>query len=207
MPPKFDISVSRETEEKLEIYLALLKKWQPKINLISPQTLNEAWQRHFIDSMQLESLVSNDIKTIYDLGCGAGFPGLVLAIMRPDINIHLVESDQKKCSFLKTVSRETNCQNVQIHNCRIEDVSRETLQSGIPDMVSARALASINKLLDYCEEWLQINPSLEFLFPKGAHYKDEIEEARQSWDFDFNKIQSKTSSEAKILLLNNVQRK
>ena len=130
--------VSCETNNRLKTYLSLLEKWQPKINLISNNTLDIAWDRHFEDSLQLLNILPEGEKTLFDLGSGAGFPGLVLAIAREDLNVHLVESDQKKCSFLKTVSRETKTP-VEIHNSRIETVSRETS----PDIVTARALASL----------------------------------------------------------------
>ena len=100
-------SVSRETRALLEQYQALLLKWQEKINLISPATIKDCWNRHFEDSLQLLPLIPNGPQVLYDLGSGAGFPGLVLALTRSDIAVTLVESDAKKCAFLSAVSRET----------------------------------------------------------------------------------------------------
>lgn len=194
--------VSRETLDKLELYVELLEKWQAKINLVSPSTLPDAWNRHIVDSTQVAKLVPNEVKTIADLGSGAGFPGLVTAIMRPDIDVSLVESDSKKCAFLQTVSRETGVK-VTIHNKRIESVVDAV---GAPDLVMARALASLDELLGYCKPWIEgENPPI-FLFPKGAQAADEIEIARKKWDFSCDITPSITDKAASILLLHNVKK-
>lgn len=189
-------------DEKLKTYHALLLKWQDKINLISPTTIEKAWLRHFDDSMQLVDLLPENTKTLFDLGSGAGFPGLVLAIQRPDINVHLVESDQKKCSFLKTVSRETSTP-VAVHTARIESVNIEV----IPDVVTARALASLDKLFHYSFHWIEKNPHLVLIFPKGEKMRDEIQEAEQSWSFDYETRKSKTDKFATIVVCKNVRQK
>jgi len=188
-------------DEKLKTYLALLEKWQPKINLISNNTLDNAWNRHFVDSQQLEYFLPRSAKTLFDLGSGAGFPGLVLAIMRPDLNISLVESDQKKCSFLKTVSRETDTA-VSIYNERIESVSHET----DPDIVTARALASLDKLFEYCAKWIENNPNITLIFPKGENVNDELEVLKQNWRYELCTHQSKTDQNAKILVFSSIYR-
>lgn len=194
-------NASRETNEKLDAYLGLLKKWQPKINLISPQTLDDAWSRHFIDSAQLNHLLAEGDKAIFDFGSGAGFPGLVLAMMSPDRHFTMVESDQKKCSFMKTVSRETGLQNVTIENLRIEDVSRETK----PDLIMARALASLDRLLEYSRDWIISNPDLRCIFPKGERSDQEIAEAQKDWSFDVNSEKSQTEASASVLILSNIK--
>ena len=182
-----------DLQNKLKSYQNLLNKWQPKINLISSTTLESAGERHFEDSLQISDLIPEGTKTLFDLGSGGGFPGLVLAMARPDINVHLVESDQKKCSFLKTVSRETQT-SATIHNCRIEDVSHET----IPDVIVARALASLPKLFDYCRPWIEANPDLMLIFPKGAKADEEMAELSQNWRFESCTHDSKTDENAKI---------
>lgn len=192
-------SGQHKVEEKLQTYLKLLKKWQPKINLISNNTLENAWERHFEDSMQIVELLPDNPVTIFDLGSGAGFPGLVLAIMRPDLKMHLIESDQKKCSFLKTVSRETESV-VNIHNKRIEDVSREI----IPDIIMARALASLDQLFYYCQDWIELNQNLQLIFPKGENSEAELEALKQKWQFDCRTCASKTGENAKIYLFSNI---
>lgn len=189
-------------DEKLKTYHALLLKWQDKINLISPTTIEKAWLRHFDDSIQLVDLLPENTKTLFDLGSGAGFPGLVLAIQRPDINVHLVESDQKKCSFLKTVSRETNTP-VAVHTARIESVNIEV----VPDVVTARALASLDKLFHYSFQWIEKNPHLVLILPKGEKMRNEIQKAEQSWSFDYETRKSKTDNFATIVVCKNVRQK
>lgn len=201
--PRLPETVSRETELKLQTYMELLRKWQQKINLVSKATLDDVWNRHFSDSLQLSQMIPNKSR-VFDLGSGAGFPGLVLAIARPDLEIHLIESDQKKCSFQKTVSRETNANSV-IHNARIEDVFDKI--DSVPDIITARALASLNDLLQYCQPWMQKNPDLEMLFLKGAQYLQEVEEAQKKYDFEISALPSITSSEGYILHLKDVHKK
>jgi 16S rRNA (guanine527-N7)-methyltransferase len=199
------MSVSRETDEKLKMYLALLEKWQPKINLISNNTLDNAWERHFEDSLQVLDLLPEGENTLYDLGTGAGFPGLVLAIARDDLDVHLVESDQKKCVFLKTVSRETKTP-VEIHNCRIEAVSRETDEVPAPDIITARALANLSELFEYCADWIEGNPDITLIFMKGENADQEIQALEGKWKFNCRTCASKTAENAKILLFTDIYR-
>ena len=189
-------AVSRETEQKLKQYQELVVKWQKAVNLVSPDSLPDLWSRHIIDSAQLSSFVSRETKTIFDWGSGAGFPGLVLAMMRPEIAIHLVESDEKKSIFLQTVSRETKTP-VTVHRVRIESFD----PSVIPDVITARALAALPKLLEWALPWAAKNPDLLLLLPKGAKADEEIAEARQSFDFRLEKHPSQTSREAAILAI------
>lgn len=196
------MTVSRETLDRLKTYERLLKEWQEKMNLVSRHTLDSAWERHFEDSLQLLPLIPEHVKTIFDLGSGAGFPGLVFAIARPDIQVHLVESTGKKCRFLEAVSRETGAGAI-VHNERIETVSRET---GItPDMISARALANLSLLLDYSAPWIKRNPDLILLFPKGENWAQEVDDARKNWSFTLNTHSSRTDPSAMILVLTQVK--
>jgi 16S rRNA (guanine527-N7)-methyltransferase len=169
-------------KDKLEHYLDLLLQWQKTINLVSPSTLADAWDRHFEDSLQLLKYIPNNVKTICDIGSGAGFPGLVLAIERPDIAFHIVESDTRKCAFLRTVSRETSCQNVAIHNGRIEN----TIDDIHADMVTCRALASLKKLIIYTKSQWDNNIDFTLLSPKGANFNDEIIDAEKLFSFDLS---------------------
>ncbi len=195
--------VSRETLERLQVYHGLLIKWQEKINLVSPATIPEAWERHFIDSAQLLPYLSPMPSTLYDLGCGAGFPGLVLAIMRPDLAVTLIESDAKKCAFLQTVSRETGVP-VTIQNSRIEAATEKLLP---PDFITARALASLTELLNYVRPWLEQRPDMRLIFPKGAQFQTEIDAAKEAgWAFDMIEKPSQTDKSARILLLSNLTR-
>ena len=187
-------NVSRESLDKLIQYLALLEKWQKAINLVSPSTLHDAWTRHFIDSAQLSPLLPPTARTLFDFGSGAGFPGMVLAMLHPEISVHLVESDQKKCSFLSAVSRETKT-TVSIHNKRIEAL--ETY--AIPDVISARALADLGQLLGYAQPWAQKNPDLALLLPKGENYTNELKELGSDRYHKCEEFPSITSKNARIL--------
>lgn len=200
-PDHFGIPVSRETQDKLEAYHALLLKWQKAINLVSPKTLDEAWVRHFADSAQLSALIPKDTKTVMDWGSGAGFPGLVLAIMNPDVEFRMVESDERKCQFMRTVSRETSTP-LSAHQDRIEKID---LPVSV-DMITARALAPLDQLLDYALPWAEENPDLGLLLLKGASVEDEITQAQKSFEFRVQKYQSITNPQASILHISHVHK-
>lgn len=189
--------VSRETFEKVSVYHDLLLKWNKAINLVSPKTLDEAWHRHLIDSAQVEKYIQKNIQHYADLGCGGGFPGLLIAMMRPDLNVHLVESDERKCQFMRNVSRETSLQNVSIHTKRIEQAYDDVQ----PDFITARALASLDKLFNYCLPWVEEKPDLGFCFMKGFKAQEEITEAQQNFSFNIEQYDSITDENAKILVI------
>jgi len=159
------LNVSRETLEKFSHYLALLEKWQKKINLVSHRTMQMAWQRHILDCGQLASYIPDGAKTILDVGSGAGFPGLVLAIMT-DCSVDLVESDQRKAVFMTTVIRELGL-TAKVHNSRIE-----SLPKLMPDVITARALAPLYKLLKLIDK--HFHPACVCLFLKGVSVEQEL---------------------------------
>ncbi|QQG36388.1 MAG: 16S rRNA (guanine(527)-N(7))-methyltransferase RsmG [Micavibrio aeruginosavorus] len=186
--------VSRETVYRLEVYRDALLKWQRAVNLISPSTVADVWNRHFLDSMQLASFLPAAARTIFDFGSGAGFPGMVLAILCPNLSVHLVESDQKKCSFLSTVSRETKTP-VLIHNCRIEALNTKA----IPDVITARALADLGHLLAYAAPWRKVNPELVLLLPKGENFTNELKNVGPDCFAQCEEFPSITDKKARIL--------
>ena len=188
-------------QENLKTYQDLLHKWQPKINLVSNNTLPDSWQRHFEDSLQVIELLPESAQNIVDIGSGAGFPGLVIAIERPDIHVTLIESDSKKCSFLKAVSRETKT-SVTVLNERIENITLENA----PDVIMARALASLDKLFDYCEKWVMQNPNVVFIFPKGQNYQSELAACQRNWEFHMDKKISKIDENSVILTFKDIKR-
>jgi 16S rRNA (guanine527-N7)-methyltransferase len=192
--------VPPDLEQKLETYKFLLIKWQKAVNLVSPSTLPKAEERHFQDSLQLVPLLGDSAKTLVDMGSGAGFPGMLIAMARPDIEVHLVESEVKKCSFLRTVSRETNSP-VIIHNCRIEN-----LQKIKTDVLTARALAPLDKSLELGEPFFAANPQCRALFMKGRNAQAEIMQAKEKWAFEHNTHQSKTEEESCIVEINKLSR-
>ncbi len=187
---------------KLVQYKNLLEKWNKVINLVSPSTLGDSEIRHFQDSLQILPLIPSHAKILFDMGSGAGFPGMVIAIERPDIKVHLIESDTKKCSFLSTISRETNTP-VIIHNSRIESVDKSDKM--IPDVITARALASLTELLSLTEPWWLKNADLTLILPKGAKADEEVAEAQRKYKFDLTAVPSQTDHKAKILLLRRVE--
>ncbi len=193
-------NVSHETLARLRQYEALLVKWQKAINLVGPATIPDAWNRHFVDSVQMAPLLPAHAKTLYDLGSGAGFPGLVLAILNPELSVTLIESDHKKSAFLATVSHETKTP-VKILTKRIEQAT-DSLPA--PDIVSARALASLSDLLTYIKPWVEANPNLTCLFPKGAQANAEIEAAQGLAQFSASLTPSLTDGSAQILTLTNI---
>lgn len=189
--------VSRETLERLTIYADLLVKWQAKINLVGPETLGDLWSRHMLDSAQLFPLIRPDAKRLVDLGSGAGFPGLVLGVMgAPDV--HLVESDARKCAFLREAARLTGT-TVTIHNKRIEQVAPLGA-----DVVTARALAPLAKLLDWAFPHLASGG--ECLFLKGRGADDELTATAKEWNIALDRIVSLTDPAGLVLQLREVSR-
>jgi len=186
------------------VFKKILIKWQKSINLISKNTTKNAWERHFLDSAQLYKFICSIKGNIIDFGSGAGFPGMVLAIMGKK-NIHLVESDYKKCVFLKEIAMLTET-DITIHNCRIEDLNFINV-----DLVTCRALASLSKLIDYVE--IFINKSLreknefpKLLFLKGKTYYSEINELSKSKKISFKEYPSITEKYGRILYINKVDK-
>ncbi len=191
-------NVSRETMVKLDQYAALLKKWNKAINLVAPGTLPDLWTRHFLDSAQLLDLAPAGTKTWADMGSGAGFPGMVIACMAPDIRVTCIESDQRKATFLQTLVRELDL-NVQVMVGRVEHTDPCKA-----DIISARALAPVEKLLEYAEIHLKKGGTAIFL--KGATHLREIDEARAKWSFDIRVHPSNTENEGAVLILGDIRR-
>jgi 16S rRNA (guanine527-N7)-methyltransferase len=191
------VAVSRETEDKLRAYAELLTKWQAKINLVGPATIPDLWRRHFLDSAQLFPHLPDG--PVLDLGSGAGFPGLVLAVMRGQGDpVHLVESDGRKGAFLREAARITGAPAV-IHTSRIEAL--KIFEIGA---VTARALAPVATLLALAEPFL--TPSVQCLFLKGERLEDELTEAGKDWKMTLDRIPSVSDPNGFILSLKEVSR-
>jgi 16S rRNA (guanine527-N7)-methyltransferase len=195
--------VSRETEEKLLVYASLLTKWQKSQNLVSPLTLTHLWRRHMADSLQL---LDYGLETglWVDLGSGAGFPGLVVAIAgegREGHHVHLVESNQGKCAFLAEVIRATGAP-ATIHPRRVEDCG--DILAETDKTITARALAPLHRLCAYVMPMLAGRSVA--LFPKGRNAGVEIIEAKRQFRFDLEKLPSKTDPEGMILRIRNIVR-
>lgn len=151
--------------------MELLRRWQPRINLVGASTLADPWRRHVLDSAQLAPLVPATARRLVDLGSGAGFPGLVLAALRPDLEVTLAESDQRKAAFLREAARAMGLSPL-VHAARLE-----TLPAGTFDVVTARALMKLDKLALLLP---RLAPSGgRGLFPKGRTAKKELTEIRK----------------------------
>ncbi len=198
-----DFGVSRETLDKFDLYHTLLLQWQKAVNLVAPSTLGEIWLRHFADSAQLLALAP-DAKRWADLGSGAGFPGMVIAILmanQEDRSVHLFESNGRKCAFLAEVARKTAVR-VRIHEGRIEATAA---RAGPFDVVCARALAPLSDLLALAGPLLG-EGSLA-LFLKGREAAEEIRQAEAVWSFRWKTHASRTDSHGQIVEIGHLIRK
>ena len=196
-------AVSRETAGRLIAFEELFRKWSKAINLASPSTLNELWTRHILDSAQLFPLAS-DAKNWLDIGSGGGFPGIVTACFladQPGSAIDLIESAGKKAAFLRTAAGHLNVP-ARIHSARIEAMWQKI---ETPQVVTARALASLNDLFGLAEPWL--TNGAKALFQKGRDYQREIDESRVGWSFDLVQHQSAIDQASVILEISNLRRK
>ncbi|MDH4414535.1 MAG: 16S rRNA (guanine(527)-N(7))-methyltransferase RsmG [Rhizobium sp.] len=202
---QFGINVSRETQERLERFTELFLKWASRINLVAPSTVEQVWTRHIADSLQLRNIVPAPGRWI-DLGSGGGFPGIITALTLAESQegwVDLVESNNKKCSFLRMAITETGGRGT-VHAVRIEDAAK-TLSA--PDYISARALADLDLLFTYVQPWAEANPKLKLIFHKGRDYEIEIDKARGRWDFDLIKHQSVVEADSVILEITSLTRR
>lgn len=195
------LDVSRETLERLAIYARLLVERQKVMNLVSPASLPGLWHRHMADSAQLLPLVS-DAPAIRDLGSGAGFPGMVLAILlddpayrRPGRRVELIESIAKKCAFLREVAAATAAP-VDINHSRIEKLSEPPILR-FEGVITARALANFSELLALCSRFML--PPARAVFLKGETVEEEIADAKTRWNFSFRFIPSRTHQSGRVV--------
>lgn len=193
--------VSRETFDSLIAFEAEFKRWSSRINLAAPSTLNDIWSRHILDSAQLSS-IKPDAKKWLDIGSGGGFPGAIMAILLKDrdaASIELVESNNKKSAFLRSVLSSQGAP-AKVHVSRIEDAVSLV---EVPEVVTARALAPLPLLLKLSAPWLENGTTA--LFHKGRDYLVEIAESRKEWDFDLIEHQSMIDPTSRILEISNLR--
>jgi len=201
LPDGLPENVSRETRRRLDDFAALYEKWSPRINLTAPSTQSDFWRRHVGDSAQLVGLAPDATHWV-DLGSGGGFPGMVIAILLQDVpsaRVELVESNRKKTAFLQAVKARC-APSAIIHSARIEDVTGRVRN---PEIVTARALAPLPKLLDLTAPWLQ--DGARALFHKGRGYASEIEDSHAKWTFDLVRHESRIDAESVILDITNLR--
>lgn len=196
--------VSRETWARLDRFVALLLERQQHINLIGASTVPVLWTRHVADSLQLLTLVPG-ARIWADLGSGAGFPGLVIACAlagKSGTEIHLVESIRKKADFLRDCVAALALPAI-VHHQRIEDFTR--VNTVAFDVVTARALAPLERLLTYA------NPLLKRgavgLFPKGQDVEAELTLASKSWSIEADLVQSTTDPQGRIVRVRRASRR
>lgn len=196
------LDVSRETFAMLDRYVSLLEKWNPRINLVSNASTDQIWTRHVQDSLQLVRIAPDNVRHWVDLGSGGGFPGVVLAIHAKTNGLNtrftLVESDKRKSAFLQNVTFDLKL-NVDVRAERIE--AMEPLGA---DCISARALASLDRLLEFVAR--HGAPNCSAIFPKGARYDEEIALALEHWTFSCEILPSETAQDSRILRIGDVRR-
>lgn len=190
--------VSRETFERLEAYVAHLTKWQRALNLVSTRSLDDVWNRHIRDCAQLAVLAPGEATEWTDLGSGAGLPGLILSILGVG-HVRLIESDAKKCAFLREAIRVTDA-TAEVVEGRIEDVGGRfgvNAVYGCPDTITARAVAPLAKLLDWA--FPLCGPDTVCLFPKGQDVVSELTATAKYPNITVDKLPSVTSRDSVIL--------
>ena len=189
------MNASREAD--LAAFAALIRKWNPAINLVAPSTLKDLETRHLEDSLQLANLQDEPAGLWLDIGSGGGLPGIVLAICRPDSKISLVDSDRRKVAFLQATIRQLDLKNCTATATRIED-----LPPASADNLSARALAPMDRLMPYVARHLAENGTAWLM--KGRNWQAELDAARESWNFDVIVHPSITDPASAILAIRDV---
>ncbi|WP_349358738.1 16S rRNA (guanine(527)-N(7))-methyltransferase RsmG [Stappia sp.] len=214
--------VSRETEERLKTHVDLLLRWQRAQNLVAPSTLGDVWRRHVADSLQVMRHVER-ARTFVDFGSGAGFPGVVIACLLMErraedpffaaAHVHLVESNQRKAAFLRTVIRETGCP-ATVHAERIEafaarrgegfgEGTGEGAEDATVDVVTARALADLETLCGFAAPFSAAGARA--IFHKGRNFREEVTQASHAWAFDLIEEESLIDPDSRILLLSDIR--
>ncbi|MBP1532415.1 MAG: 16S rRNA (guanine(527)-N(7))-methyltransferase RsmG [Alphaproteobacteria bacterium] len=199
---KYD--VSRETFLQLEQFVALLKEWNEKINLVSRKSIDDVWSRHVLDSAQLVNYIPNSTKLLLDIGSGSGFPAIVLAIMLrakyPELKFILVESITKKAVYLKDVCTKLGLTNVIVENNRVENIVFKNV-----DVITARAVAALDVLCGYA--YKAGNKRTKMLLLKGKSYNTEHESAQQKWQYNMQVHKNEYGEDGVVLEITNIRKR
>lgn len=208
-------AVSRETGVRLEAYARLLVHWQETFNLVGRASLADLWRRHFLDSAQLRplllsqptiatALAAGGAPALIDLGSGAGFPGLVLAIIEPRLDVHLIESNGRKCAFLRAVARATGTR-VTVHDGRIETIAIGDAGAPPPAAaITARGCAPLPRLLELAAPLL--DPTGVCLFLKGRRANEELTAAAKTWKISHRTVPSLSDASGVVVILSEIVR-
>lgn len=197
-------NVSRETFELFSRYINILSEWKDKINLVSPNSFEQVWTRHIADSYQLYRFLDDRVNSVYDIGSGAGFPAIVLAIASQTdgrkTRFKLIESITKKTVYLNDVKEKLQLKNVEIINERSEN-----LKLPAADFITARAVANLDKLFGFAAPLADLNTV--FLFQKGKKYSEELLRAKNHWLFETEIFKSEVEDEGVVLKLSKLRKK
>ncbi len=195
------LNVSRETVDRLDRFSKQLERWSSRINLVSKNTLSEVWSRHILDSAQILTLLPKEPINICDMGSGGGFPGLVLAIILEErleaYEICLIDSDQRKCAFLRQMALQQGLK-VKVLTGRLEEIEPQGAQ-----VITARALAPLPDLIAFGTRHMKENGKMIFL--KGKTAKHEITSAQEDWKFEYQTYTSLTSADSFLIEIKNVE--
>jgi 16S rRNA (guanine527-N7)-methyltransferase len=193
------LDVSRETFEKLTLYVRLLSEESERQNLVSKLTLPDVWQRHVVDAAQLLAFAPPNGSWL-DIGSGAGLPGLIIAIITGEPMV-LVEPRRLRADFLRQTADELGLgQSVEVVQSKVELVRHPAV-----DIITARAVASVDRLFEVAHH-LSHKRTI-WVLPKGRSAKSELDAARQTWQGDFRLEASRTDPEARIVIATGVRRK
>lgn len=196
------LDVSRETLNRLGVYAELIRKWNKTINLVANSTIDDLWKRHFLDSAAVFQAAAPTEGTWVDLGSGGGFPGAVVAILaaekRPDVTITCIEADVRKAAFLRTLSAETKVK-FSVLSRRVEDTPPQKCR-----YLSARALSPLKVLLSHAERHLGAGGIA--VFPKGENWRQEVEDALETYRFSVENKPSPTHPGSAILVVGDITR-
>ncbi|RZJ99459.1 MAG: 16S rRNA (guanine(527)-N(7))-methyltransferase RsmG [Novosphingobium sp.] len=176
---------------RLERLVELLTEENQRQNLVSAASLGEVWRRHIVDSAQLLAHVPRGTSPWLDLGTGAGFPGLVIATLRPDCEVLLVESRKRRIEWLERAAHDLRLPHVKVYGARLEDVPSRNAA-----IISARAFAPLDRLLELSARFSTSDTI--WLLPKGRSAKQELQMLR-GWHHTFHVEQSLTDIEAGVI--------
>jgi 16S rRNA (guanine527-N7)-methyltransferase len=195
------VDVSRETRDQLEALVHTLGRWQKAINLVGRATLEDIWVRHILDSAQLAPLIPKQARRLADLGSGGGFPGLVLAALRPELEVVLIEADARKGAFLAEAGRRMALKNQP----RIVISRIEAAPPAAADAITARALAPLSQLLAWAAPHRA--DTAICLFHKGKGWQAEVDEAKKDWDIEAQPFSSVTDRDSVLLRISQLSAK
>jgi 16S rRNA (guanine527-N7)-methyltransferase len=169
---------SLKKDERLAKFKSLIEEWNEKMNLTAISDETSFFDKHFFDSLNILNYISIADKSVLDVGSGAGFPGIPLAIYSPSSKISLLEATSKKCEFLRAAVEELNLNNITILNKRSEEIAEHERESF--NVVLSRAVGRIKETIELTSPYLRVGGKL--ILYKGPSYKDELSEASSMLD-------------------------